>query len=266
METNTDRGVSQGHTIPSRHRLSCKPWHSKRPGLGLQSRIVATRTLRLTWAKKLHGHCLDSALHFQGIGAPPKNQVLLYHPAGANFLNVLGAEDLVPDVQVSDVPTEGLLGPEGAPQGILVLPNDEGALGRDGLGGRGSHGAQTTGCCSPLAIGVDGPGPVVLLPGHTEVMPLPISTEHGQVGGMVPVDNESKANKALLIHKATQLELVDESRHGVGEDGGNVLAPGVPLQVGTGCDSRQGREVREHLHIFCVCFVPEYQDWDSVAT
>lgn len=168
-------------------------------------------------------------------------------------------------MQVCDVPTEGLFSPEGAPQGILILTDYESALAVDGLGGSQPCSTQTAGRRPPFAIGVDGPGPIFQLPGHTEVMPLSVSTEHRQVWGMVPVDNESKSDKAFLIDKATELEFINKSWHGIGEDGGDLLGPGVPLEVGTGCDSRQFWEVRKHLHVFCVCFVFEHQDWYNMV-
>lgn len=79
------------------------------------------------------------------------------------------------------------------------------------------------------------------------------------------MDYESEPNKALLVDKATELELINESWHSVGEDGSNLLGAGVPLEVRAGCDSRQSWEVREHLHVFCVCFFSKYQDWYNVV-
>lgn len=134
-----------------------------------------------TRTEQLHKHGgQQRGRDVQGLWVPLKEQAPRRWRAGTSSVHLLEAQYPVPQVEVGEVATEGVVGREPATQGVLILTQHKHTV--------GWHRVTRAESLSPSAsppIAEQRPAPAALLPRDTHVVPAAVGAEDSTEGCMV---------------------------------------------------------------------------------
>lgn len=171
----------------------------------------------------------------EAVQVPAEDGVLGLGGAGTEAADLPRFQRRVPKIEIGDISNKGLR--KIPSERVLVLTQDEYPISVDILGG-----VCVRARVLPVPVHVDGPAAVAAVPRDADVVPRSVVGKRRLIGQMLPVDDERQQDPPLHVHLSPQLELIGEDRRGVGEDGGHLVPPGVPLDSNTNTDGRQVRE------------------------